>query len=159
MYQRKQTLVISTSEDKHSMIQRIQSLYLLLSLIIGAACLCLPIGKVFLTGVCVPFTNLGLLENHSTWVLFALLLTVVIINGVTILLFKFRALQMRLTIFSILLLIGWYGLLGFFAYNMQESLRPTVWASIPFAMIVLNYLSFRGVLKDEMLIRSLDRLR
>ena len=37
--------------------------------------------------------------------------------------------------------------------------RPQVWASIPAINAILLYLAFRGILRDEMLVRSLDRLR
>jgi hypothetical protein len=37
--------------------------------------------------------------------------------------------------------------------------RPKVWAAVPAINSILLYLAFRGILHDEMLVRSLDRLR
>jgi hypothetical protein len=37
--------------------------------------------------------------------------------------------------------------------------RPQLWASIPAINAILLYLAFRAILHDELLVRSLDRLR
>lgn len=80
-----------------------------------------------------------------------------------IFLFRRRALQMRLCIFCIILLVGWYLALVAFAYIMGDGLvgeyRPQLWASIPAINAILLYLTFRAILHDELLVRSLDRLR
>lgn len=80
-----------------------------------------------------------------------------------IFLFRRRALQMRICIFCIILLVGWYLALVAFAYIMGDGLvgeyRPQLWASIPAINAILLYLAFRAILHDELLVRSLDRLR
>ena len=151
------------------MIQRIQSLYLLLSALAGMVCLCQPLGtfftaqheryaELFNLWVRIPAT-----EQHifSPWALFALLLIVTTLTLIDIFLFTRRALQMRVATLCMVLLVGYYAYLATFAfiYKGEGAFTPSVWAALPFASIVLDYLAFRGILKDEMLVKSLDRLR
>ncbi len=128
------------------MIQRIQTVYLLLCII--------------LTVLCMYFECTA--ENHP-WAL----TTVMGISGVLellgIFMFRQRALQMRVCTFCIILLVGWYAMLVGFAYLYGDGLvgdyRPRLWAAIPAINAILLYMAFRGILHDELLVRSLDRLR
>lgn len=152
------------------MIQRIQTVYLLLVTICTAVCLFLPVGR-FLAGdvMNIDLYNLYLslgdnLRDYSVWALFALLLLASIISFVTIFLYKRRMLQVRMTIFCALLLLGYCIAYAFFVYrfiDMSEGVEFKVsWAaSLPIVSVILDYLAFRGIMKDEMLIRALDRLR
>ena len=123
------------------MIQRIQTLYLLICLV--------------LTVVCVVFEVKA--ENHP-WALTAIMAVTGVLEFMCIFLFRRRALQMRVCTFCIILLLGWYATYVAFAYMVGE-FRPQLWASIPAINAILLYLAFRGILRDEMLVRSLDRLR
>ena len=65
-------------------------------------------------------------------------------------------------VFCMILLVGYYAYLGFLVYMAHAdgcSYTPSVTAAFPFICIVLDYLAFRGILKDELIVRSLDRLR
>lgn len=151
------------------MIQRIQSLYMLVSTILGVVCLSLPLGKFFSESgeQYATLYNLWVhtcdkdLYSFAPWALFALLLLVTVLTFLNIFLFRQRALQMRILVFCIILIVGYYAWLAVFAFvsNGALSFKPSVTAALPFVCIVLDYLAFRGILKDEMLIRSLDRLR
>ena len=69
---------------------------------------------------------------------------------------------MRVAVFCMILLVGYYAYLGFLLYMAHAdgcAYTPSVTAAFPFVCIVLDYLAFRGILKDELKIRSLDRLR
>ena len=151
------------------MIQRIQSLYMLVSVALGIACLSLPLGY-FCSSMSERYADLYNLWvrtsetgsiSFSPWALFALLLVVTTLTFLNIFLFRRRALQMRVLTLCMVLLVGYYAFLAFFAYMYKGdgTFTPSVWAAFPFVCIVLDYLAFRGVLKDEMLVRSLDRLR
>lgn len=78
-------------------------------------------------------------------------------------LFKHRSLQMRVASFCMILLVFWYiayGIICFYLLSPTVNLySPRMAAALPAAALVLLYLAFRGILKDEMLVRSLDRLR
>jgi len=150
------------------MIQRIQSLYLLLSAALGIVCLCRPLGR-FLTEegeVCGNLYNLWIAlpqggHLFSPWALFAILVIATALTLLNILLFTRRALQMRIASLCIILLVGYYAYLATFVYlNAGDgTFRPSLSAAFPLVCIVLDYLAFRSILKDEMLVRSLDRLR
>ena len=128
------------------MIQRIQTLYLLICLVLTVVCMYFEVGA----------------ENHP-WALAAIMAVTGILEFMGIFLFRRRALQMRLCTFCIILLVGWYAALVAFAYILGDGLvgefRPQLWAAIPAINAILLYLAFRGILRDEMLVRSLDRLR
>ena len=106
------------------MIQRIQSVYLLLVAILLVVALCLPVGQfIGPDGIAAHiFKPLGVTladgNFQSTWGLFGILLLSAIIALCTIFLFRNRMLQVRMTVFGSLLLIGYY--IDFFAYMFQS---------------------------------------
>lgn len=152
------------------MIQRIQTVYLMLAFALCIICMCVSIGHFYTTdGEHVgDLYNLWvhLADGHRSlkpWALFVLLLIPSTLIFLSIFMFRRRAIQMRMCVFNMILLVGWYICYGVFAYILggvlESVFRPSPMAAIPFACIVLLYLAFRGILKDEMLVRSLDRLR
>ncbi len=153
------------------MLQRIQTLYLLAALALCIGCLCLPIAHFHVTetGESVHMYNLWLVSSEGGHmfsfcpVMMALLLITSTALFFDIWLFTRRALQMRLATFCMLLLVAWYIVYGILSYllctEMQATWRPHWTAALPAAALILTYLAFRGILKDEMLVRSLDRLR
>lgn len=159
------------------MIQRLQTLYLLASFALGILCLSMPIGYYIAEDagrVGVMYNLLFRYEPQfvvegmqgstlapiSLFVILALSTTLIFLD---IFLYRKRALQMRVCTFSIILCVAWYVLYAFFAHylgdGLEASFRPSWSAALPFCNIVLQYLAFRGIMKDEMLVRSLDRLR
>ena len=157
------------------MIQRIQSLYLLLATILVVVCMASCIGYYISDddGRVGQLFNLlceGYEEGHpanlgTTISLFIILLITSTLTFLNIFLFKYRALQMRVCTFCMILLVGWYAAYAFFAwyfldaFQTEVSFKVSVWASLPFVSLILLYLAFRGIFKDEKLVRSLDRLR
>ena len=128
------------------MLQRIQTVYLLVCFALTAACMYFE---------CTA-------EGHP-WALTAIMGLTGLLDFMDIFLFRQRALQMRVCTFCIILLVGWYAVLIAFAFLQGDGLvgayRPKLWAAIPAINAILLYLAFRGILHDEMLVRSLDRLR
>ena len=134
------------------MIQRIQSVYLLVVTILIIICLCSPVGSYIGSGT----------KDYAPWALFVILLVVAVLAFGTIFLFKKRMLQIRLTIFSTILLIGYYATLVTFIFMLKEesmtfSLSWTV--CLPLVAIILNWLAIRAIGKDEVLVKAYDRLR
>ena len=138
------------------MIQRIQTLYLLAACILCVAALCLPLAH-FSTAEGEPVATL-----YNLWMTkadgsrsFS--------SGQAALGSTSRALQMRVASFSMILLVGWYVAYGVFVWLFMNTngaeFRPHWSAAFPFASIVFLYLAFRGIYRDEQLVRSLDRLR
>ena len=89
---------------KETMIQRIQSVYLLVVTILIIICLCSPVGSYIgsdysvsaLTNLCLTMAD-GT-KDYAPWALFVILLVVAVLAFGTIFLFKKRMLQIRLTI-------------------------------------------------------------
>ena len=130
------------------MIQRIQTLYLLAVVALGVALIWLPVlqlvtpdGQVYkLTTMLIPLMAL-----------------------VDIFLFKKRLLQARLNIFSVMLCLGYYGVLAIYVWLAKMSLTAewyiNFWASFPLICLVLTLMATRRILKDEALVRAADRIR
>ena len=99
------------------MIQRIQSIYLLIVTGLLIAAMCLPVGQFIASdGVTAYiFKPLGvtLTEDtfQSTWGLFGILFLSTVVAFCTIFLFRNRMLQVRMTVFNSILLIGYYACL------------------------------------------------
>ena len=151
------------------MIQRIQSVYLLLVAVCAVVCLCMPVGRFHQDGIGVAeFYNLWLTmadgsRVFSPWAMFALLLVSAVSAFVAIFLFKRRMVQVRLSVFSSLLLVGYYIVFGVFVYVFKSRYAADFtlnWTmASPAVALILDYLAFRNIMKDELMIRSLDRLR
>lgn len=144
------------------MLQRVQTLYMLA--VVGfmtALCFC-PLATYLADEVAGEF-----MAFDFWWIgtLFALCAAV---PFVTIWLYKNRFLQVRLLCVEAVLLVGaqafalWYAIgftknvvaMGKIAMTSIET--PTFF---PLVCIILTLLAIRGVVKDERLVRSLDRIR
>lgn len=148
------------------MIQRIQSVYLLLVTIVLIIAMCIPFGSYYAAGATYKFTALSISGegvSYSTWGLFVLLLLSTLIAFVTIFLYRKRMLQIRLSIFNTLLLIGYYIAFWYFMATFKNEMDATFqisWSlSLPLIALILNYMAIRGIGKDEVLVKAADRLR
>lgn len=149
------------------MIQRIQSIYLLVVTILTIVCLCTPVGSIIAsTQEISTFYNLFIemadgSRNYAPWALFAILVIIAGLSFVTIFLFKKRMLQIRLTIFSSVMLIGYYITLVAYIFMLAEgtSFSASWTVCLPFVALVLNWLAIRAIGADEALVRAYDRLR
>ena len=149
------------------MIQRIQSVYLLVVTILMVICMCSPVGSIIAsTNEISEFGNLCITlpdgtKDYAPWALFAILLVVAALSFGTIFLFKKRMLQIRLTIFSCVMLIGYYlALVAYIFMLAEETTFSASWTiCLPFVGIILNWLAIRGIGADEALVKAYDRLR
>ena len=111
------------------MIQRIQSVYLLLVTILLVMTAFMPIGYFIETDNITThiFKPLGVSlangEFQSTWGLFGILILSAIIAFGTIFLYRNRMLQIRMTIFSSILLVGFYIAFLVFMFVLKEDLN------------------------------------
>jgi hypothetical protein len=153
------------------MIQRIQTLYLFASLVLMALVFLLPVAELnYSNNQIVIFRITGFWDQAAgnlilpTIPVVILAAVIVCINIITIFLFKRRITQARLCIVNIVLLIG---LIGLYIYHFVFFVRkvPVVEYKtglsfvFPIIAIILTYLAFRGIRKDELLVRLADRLR
>ena len=149
------------------MIQRIQTVYLLVVAILAVVMISLPVGSFVTPDYHMSeLTNLALVSeegvsDYATWALFALQAVSAILALVTIFLYKKRMLQIRLTLFNMLVLVGYYVTLVIFVLNLKgdASFVPSWTVCLPLISIILSWLAIRAIGKDEMLVKAYERLR
>jgi len=151
------------------MIQRIQTLYLLLVLLLsGITLFSVQAGFVgnadaihYVLNYKGIFSGINYVQN--VWALSALCVLIPIIALITILMYKKRILQIRLSIINSVLLAGYYGLLFIYLWQAGNVLNADWYLNIvtafPLINIILTFLAIRAIGKDEALIKSLNRLR
>lgn len=145
------------------MIQRIQTVYLLLAAAAGAATWFFNLWRAKLIN-----NTYNYFSGQSSYLYFVLMMIIVALALVCIFLFKKRPLQFRLTVLNIFLSIGVIALQYFKikteAQRLQDArmLDSSTYlpaAFLPVIIVVLLFLAARGIYKDERLVKSLDRLR
>lgn len=150
------------------MIQRIQSVYLLLALIYTIVCMCLPVGAWQPEGMGLNVTLYNLWTvtgegklDFAPWALFAILLVSCPCMLAAIFSYKNRMRQARLCVFTMLLMVGWYAAYAIFSQviTVKGSFSPDIAAALPLVNIILLWLARRGIMADERLVRSMDRIR
>jgi len=155
------------------MIQRIQTVYLLIVAGLFIALMFLPLSIIQSGDALYSFdvTGLNTLTQPSelvypTWALMALAAVITLLSFIIIFMYKKRILQIRICAFNTFVIIGFCALFGFYLWqlgkspelsNMKINLR--IWVAFPIIAIILNYLAIRNIGADEALIRSLERLR
>lgn len=150
------------------MLQRIQTVFLL----IASACMLTasvtPLATFLHNGESIVFEALGMYKNGdiqtSTWGLFAVGAISSVLALITVFLYKSRMLQIRLSIFNIVIMIGFYLYFGFLAFRINpeaglEFKSVGIGIIMPVIAIILTYLAIRKIGADEVLVRSLNRLR
>lgn len=149
------------------MIQRIQSVYLLIVAILSVIVISSSLGSfIGADNSITEFTNLSLVaqdgtEDYRPWALFAIQMISAIISLITIFLYKKRMLQIRLILFNIILTIGYYVAFVTFIFMLKgdATFVPSWIVCLPFIAIVLDWLAIRAIGKDEMLVKAYERLR
>lgn len=154
------------------MIQRIQTLYLVVITSLMAITLFAPIATFTVaTGDVYTLSAFELsngLQSQSTIWMGILLVLATVLPLVTIFLFKNRQLQLRLCGAEVVLLIGAIVFVGIYYWlsganaleNVGVEHRSFGWAAImPLLSLVMAFLAARSIFKDEVLVRSLDRIR
>ena len=99
----------------------------------------------------------------SSWPISIIVLLTMIFSFFTIFLYRKRMIQIRLTIFNTVLLLGLIGLLYYYIGIKTQDLNGTInyklVCTFPLIGAILNFLALRGIGKDEARIRALDRIR
>ena len=158
------------------MIQRIQSVFLLLLALAMLSVLFLPIWSKFdpasqqtvvLTATQLAFekANAGAAAPISTWPIAALAAASAAVALLEIFQFRNRFNQLKLGMVNFLLIVGTIGA-GFYYSGVGEQLvnikMPGTFQAgfyLPTLALLLNLLASRFIRRDERLVRSMDRLR
>ncbi|QKG79750.1 DUF4293 family protein [Tenuifilum thalassicum] len=165
--------MVNLQKKQKPMIQRIQTLFMFLTLVLLSILIYNPIATYFIEPNMDKIVlnvfgvqnssdlSVELLQNY--WFLFAFIILVMLITFVTIFLYKRRVLQIRLCIVTIVMLVGLQGVMYYMVTAIGQNLHSKPHYNLvfifPLIAAVLNFLAIRGIAKDEALIRSLDRLR
>ncbi|HLN19613.1 MAG TPA: DUF4293 family protein [Bacteroidales bacterium] len=144
------------------MIQRKQTLYLLLTTILSVLFLSNQIITATDTSF---FTFTGYHQQGSNevtgYIYFtALLIAVPLLSAITIFVYQNRKLQLRLTMILIILIIVLCGVAVYLVFSFTGGniiLRPKL--ILPALMLVFSFKALGGIKKDEAIVRSYDRLR
>ncbi len=151
------------------MWQRIQTLWLLLAGILMSLLLLKPLAffqapedsyNFYVSGV--QAVSSGSII-YPSWGLFVIDALVVLFSFITIFLFKKRILQIRITIFNMLVTIGFvlYAVLVAWQFTTthQASFGLKFWCALPLITLICQYLAIRNIGADEALVRASNRLR
>jgi len=141
------------------MIQRIQTLWLIVVAVIAFATYRLTLYTGIITGGGEKKFDLA-----NDFLLVIVIIALGLLALISLFLFKNRKLQFKLTVLGVIFSIGFLFLEYFkveqFKKDMQVSTGSyQIGALLPIVMVVFFYLAARGVYKDERLIKSMDRLR
>jgi len=152
------------------MIQRIQSLYLLLITALLIAVLFLPLGILkTLNGVyeytAFSIKQVGVLGLYPmpVWILSVLAIIGSALAFITIFLYKKRLLQIRLCQFNALVMVGFCLFFAGILFIVRDKLVAEVGigfaAALPLLAIIFNWMTIKAIRKDEALVKSWDRMR
>ncbi len=151
------------------MIQRIQTVYLILTtfiavLFISGHIIAFDNGQsVNLFGLTVSSANHGIEDTGRNWHMAVLLLIVPVISFITIFLFKKRRLQKNFNLLLILFILVSVAAVGHYSYNYMNSSGAVIVFTykliLPLLMLLFSILAYRSIRKDEDIVRSYDRLR
>ena len=131
------------------MIQRIQTIFLLLAAALTASLFFVPLWKQ-----CCLFVYI---ERHcviTICVVAASLLPLVIVF-----LYQRRMLQIRLCMVNALILIGCQGLIAYYFLSTEMTATLCVPSVFPLVAAILTLIAARYIKRDENLVRAADRLR
>ncbi|WP_430810101.1 MULTISPECIES: DUF4293 domain-containing protein [unclassified Carboxylicivirga] len=151
------------------MIQRIQTIYLLLSGLLMASLFFLPFAHIETEAKEIyNFIYRGL-ENSGGEMLvptlaLAILLTVAtIISFLTILMYKNRVLQIRLCGINMALLLGSTGMIYYLGTQLIDEVSGVMsyklTTAFPLVALILTFMALRAIAKDIALLKSMDRIR
>lgn len=152
------------------MVQRIQSVYLLLIAGLMLAMLFVPLssftgvdGRLFLFKILSITDQQTLQILIATWPVVIPVAAVIINSLFTIFLYKNRKLQVKLAGANMPLVLVFYCAFIYYAWDFMKSYPSTIQIgfalALPIVALIVNMLAVRAINKDEKLIKSLDRIR
>lgn len=154
-------------------IQRWQSVILLVTVALMACFTFLSLGQFQTTDYSLNFTTIGFsIEGTSTggaasgyvahtWFLFIISLMATIIPFITIFLYRNLPLQKRLCLIEILFILSAICIAGWEGYKGVEGAACS-WSSLamaPFLSLILMVMAWTFINKDHKLLKSVDRIR
>jgi len=154
------------------MIQRIQSIYILVAAVLLVLLYCSPFAEVDCGNLCVGITAFHLspsVEGLSKAAMVPLALVVsltIVLCLIALFTFKNRQRQMQLTKICIYMQIVVFASMAAYVVAVSRAIGINKWSInmdlttiLPVINIVLLVMAYRGIKKDDDLVKSADRLR
>lgn len=155
------------------MIQRLQSVYLLLAGITATLLLFIPLARFNVSGQgyfsLSPFgidsINVAPIgdTNSYLWVIALCTVLVAVCSFCSIFLFKHRMLQLKLTRWAMVFEVVYCMTYAFQCYNFQSNTTShfafTIGTVLPSVAFIFLWLAARAIKKDEELVRAANRIR
>lgn len=159
------------------MIQRVQSLYLLCSIIFMAIFASMPYFNIVAPDATYQLTSCGIEVNEladgaattatvvssQNYIVLILSILIAVVSIVSILLYKSRPKQILLCKVNILFYITLYVVMGLSAYINYSNLQgtgftTTTYVVFPICALITNWLAMSAINKDEQLVRDSERM-
>jgi len=156
------------------MIQRIQTIYLLISAVLMSLTIAFPfVGfiaeKGYLDISAFTINDPGLVvfteASSSILTLGVSIIVIAVMNLASIFMFTKRSTQIRFVRYAMLLKVAALGVVGYFTYlittnaPIDVNATPRIGALITVLAIIIDWFAIRAIKKDENLIKSVDRIR
>jgi len=155
------------------MIQRIQTVYLLVIVILSGFVIFSPLAdllnKVDNLNYLVDFKGISLIQTTGNiiesriWALTSVSMVVPILALIAIFSFKNRVKQIRLTVINMFFILCFYIFLVLYLWpacgRLHADWHLRIVTVFPLVNLILSYLAIGAIGKDEKLIKSMDRLR
>jgi hypothetical protein len=145
----------------HPMIQRIQTIYLLLVTVLSAVLFVVPLFTIESLEQTGPAAQTGFMITTNSFLLI-LSCAIGIISFLAIFLYKKRLTQIKACNLNMILTCVLVGLLFYTAdtlNGMNQKVHYQFGTYIPLIQLVFTFLAIRSIKKDEELVRSANRLR
>ena len=101
----------------------------------------------------------GIVTHEYSIMIFGIMICA--LNLIMIFMYRFRIAQIRLCIYNIIFLIGLSGVTLLVLYRIDNirTITFSLPAVFPVVSVILHYLAFRGIRKDELMVQALSRFR
>jgi hypothetical protein len=155
------------------MIQRIQSIYLALTALLSLTILkgdflnfidkSGTLFKITFNGIVRDTGGKGSEIIEKLLPLSVIIVLIPVISLVTIFLYKKRNIQLLFTLILIIIISGLIVISSLYSLSIISKygveFKPGIKMIVPVIMLILSILAYRGIMKDDLLVKSYDRLR
>lgn len=152
------------------MIQRIQSVYLLIAAILMAVVVCSPLAVLAGANESLYlFKSMGVFNENTiviypSWGIAVCAAVSALCNFVTIFLYKKRKVQIKMSYISIVFIVLFYIAFAVYLYTGQTALdaafsKVEYGLALPAISLILMVLALSKIKADERLVQSLNRIR
>ncbi|MDR0295856.1 MAG: DUF4293 domain-containing protein [Prevotellaceae bacterium] len=131
------------------MLQRIQTIFLLAAAILLTC--------MFFN----PFISAGdeLIQYTDFLTIRILIILTVVIGYLNIFMYRKRTIQIRLCIYNCLVLLGLQGFIAYYIFTNKVDVVFSLTAAFPIISAILTYMAMRYIVRDEALVKTMERLR